>query len=242
MVINIIVIVITLLCLLIMYKLGIYLQTTANTSAIYNTVPFKKFLFSKQGNTIKAGDLIYTMSAIFSDSQFMFPEVYKHVMIVIEKDGVLCTAESTPSSIIGKNGNKLVVGNGVVYYPLENRLRYELSLLYVCQLNKKLTTEMSDALTNTVLTMRNNKYSSIVTLFKQFILDLAYNDGTYICYSFIYKLLKSINILPKESNNLSIKKLTHFITHIENVPLNDDYMYMPTKQLIYDINYDNEIY
>jgi hypothetical protein len=242
MVINYIVIIITILCLLIMYKFATYLQTISNMSMIYSKLHFKRFFYSKQKNTIKAGDIIYTITAIFTDVTVIFPEIYKHVLLVIEMDGKLYTVESTPTTIIGKNKKSFVIGENVVHFPLEDRIKYELSIMYICQLNKELTKEMSNSLTTNSLAMKDVKYPSAVNLFSQFVLGMPSKTNTYVCYDFVYMLLTSIGILPNEYSNMSTKEIAKFITHIENIPLNDDYAYISTKQFIYDVDNDDDEY
>ena len=77
--------------------------------------------------------------------------------------------------IIGKNKKNLVVGENIVYYPLEERLKHELSLLYICQLNKELTEEKSNELKSNL-----SKFSFKYSCASQTITSSSGNLSLYI--------------------------------------------------------------
>jgi hypothetical protein len=224
---------ISILCVFLLYKLGIYLKNLNNAVDVYSRINFDRFLFSRESENIKPGDLIFSIAGVFSNVQMFSPEIYKHVAIVIKYNDELYCAESTEATILGKDKDVLIAGENIVVYPLKNRIKYNLSLLYITQLNKDLTYEQSRLLTEKIMSIRHKKYPSTLSLVLQFIVGIPSKDNLY-CYNLVYKLLKYIDII-EQSKKRNSREVSKFITHIDEHELKNGYKYSKFRQLVYDI-------
>lgn len=216
-----------------------HIMHLVSNGEIYSIVPLKRYLFSKEKNNIKAGDLIFTRSSIGTIQEVFVPYIYKHTAIAVEFDNEVYIAETSIAKVGGRDGNTLIRSNSkVVIYTLDTYMKNILGSIFLLKLNKPLSKSQIEILQNTVLDQLGKSYPSLPEMFVNFILNIPIKKLQ--CISFVNLCLTDIGLI--ENKKMSPYQQGIFITNIYKYDLLDGYRYEKPKQLVYDYECNEELY
>lgn len=204
-----------------------------NLRDIYQIIPVEKAILSKEYDNLNTGDLILLRSTLTSPiaDLFMSKFVFKHIGLVININNVKYITEiNNYKNIFYKTKKETVLmPAGIAIVPLLTRLKYYAGLMFISKLKHSLSTEQETALINKVYELEKIcTYPSMTVLFQNFVLGFPMPNNVMHCYSYIYTLLKFVNIIDDD-----IYKgfdLANFIINIASHP-----KYNSLRNLVYDI-------
>lgn len=217
----------------------IHIKNLMNYEETLTMMPLKRYLLSEEYCNIKSGDILFMRNSITSYQELIIPFIYKHVAIIVEINGKLYIAEASGSEFIAKEKNKLIKNKKCTYiYPLKNELKSIIGPVFLSKLHKPLTDRQNDKLQDTIFCHLHEPYPSLIELYVVSILQIPIKTNMY-CFKLIYKCLVNIGLIQQKK--MSALELSKFVTSVYKYKLNDNYYEHP-RQLIYDLNTNDELY